>query len=380
MPEAKQVLLVDTWGHGGLSAFCRNLAAGLSRLGCVVDVYCFSKDWAFEDAIRSVSRATFKPPASFISVIACGGYDVVHASTCAVGYPFSVPARASRAGFEGRLVVTAHYLAETELPLSLIDCVTAVSSPVAAALSRRNAVDIRVVQNGIDVEHFSPGEAVDRTPSTDKPILAWIGRAADPYAKDVDGFLYLAASDQTGEYDYWIVDGSPEVSPTMCRLSEWFSRHRLRYERGVSYDQLPDFYRRVAASGGAVVSTSVQEASPLSLLEAWACRCVTVVPEVPGFEHAIEARASVHYRRADGIDGLQRAVRVATEPGGQRRLGEAGFDLARTRYDRDTMSRAYLSLYSDGCGVPLCKQTPTRRLLSKLWVAGDRARQIIRTR
>src|SRR5205823_2600133 len=130
---------------------------------------------------------------------------------------------------------------------------------------------IRVIPNGVDTAEFFPRQLA----APPRPVLAWVGRSADLRQKDVFGFLHLAASLHDQGYDFQIVDAG--AAPDELRLSDWFGE-RVRYRSGLRPDELGLFYSEVAASGGALVSTSAFEGLPFVLLEAAACGCPVIAP------------------------------------------------------------------------------------------------------
>jgi hypothetical protein len=63
---------------------------------------------------------------------------------------------------------------------------------------------------------------------------------------------------------------------------------RLRWFREVEHARMPDIYRSVALSGGCMVSTSVAESFGMAVLEAMACGCPVVVPDIEGLRDLVQ--------------------------------------------------------------------------------------------
>jgi glycosyltransferase involved in cell wall biosynthesis len=56
----------------------------------------------------------------------------------------------------------------------------------------------------------------------------------------------------------------------------------------IAYDDMPFLYNAVAASGGCMVSTSLNESQPMIVLEAMACGCPVIASDVGGLREIIE--------------------------------------------------------------------------------------------
>ena len=142
--------------------------------------------------------------------------------------------------------------------------------------------DISVVQNGLDRLFLQPPET-DEVP--DRPILLWVGRL-DPL-KNWRAFVEIASLIHPGRSARFCLVGG-EKAP---RSEQDSLQHMLRERKldevfewlpSVSHAEMPTMYQRVGRSGGCVVSTSWAESFGMVALEAMACGCPVVVPNVIG--------------------------------------------------------------------------------------------------
>jgi glycosyltransferase involved in cell wall biosynthesis len=179
------------------------------------------------------------------------------------------------------------------------DVVVAVSDILTNDLRSLGVLSVAVVPNGVDTQIFSPGASSQ----SGRPIAAWVGCGSEP-SKDVGGFFALANSGLFPDFQFIMVDGSHESEePT-----NWLPDGGIAMRR-VDWREMPDFYRRVVASNGFLISTSQTDACPMSVLEAQACGCPVVAPRVGGIPQIVRDRVTGYlYDRHTGIEGVRKAV------------------------------------------------------------------------
>jgi len=336
------VLLIDAWGIGGITTFYAHLAKYLAGHGITCDAFCYMDVFADEYLLKPHCRRIFKAPVTLTETLSRGDYDVVHLDTCCFNYPLSAHLHIRRARYRGAVVGMAQQPDELQLPEGVIDELVAVSETSAAALRVKNRQQVGIIDNGIDAQIFCPGPPEHTQP---RPVLAWVGRADDLAQKDVAGFLCLAAALRGADYDFWLLDGAKKPSLLMDRLADWFG-DRVRYVQRLPYDKLPDFYRAVAASGGALVSTSAWEAQAFTVLEAWACGCPTIVPRAKGFEHVERFQAGLIYNRCDALEQIVGSILPMLRDRELRsRLTSRAREVVEQEFTLDRMGGRYLSLY-----------------------------------
>jgi hypothetical protein len=112
---------------------------------------------------------------------------------------------------------------------------------------------------------------------------------------------------------------------------------------------MPRLYREIAASGGCILSTSVREGLPLTLLEAQASGCTVVASDVQGNDECVSAEHGGLLYPA-GMDGDAVAELIRDALGDSRRLREwqrAAAAYARERFGLARMAEHYLRIYAD---------------------------------
>lgn len=140
------------------------------------------------------------------------------------------------------------------------------------------------IYNGIDLERFSP-EGCSAGAAAEKPIVAWVGRGSDLQQKRLGLLAAAAPALMSAGLRLWIADpdGPAKVPESLAKVlgpaAEFWGK--------IDWADMPGFYRRVAASGGAVLSTAAFEGLPLSLTEAQACGCPAIGADVRGVNECV---------------------------------------------------------------------------------------------
>jgi glycosyltransferase involved in cell wall biosynthesis len=248
-----------------------------------------------------------------------------------------------------RLVLTAHKARESAWTYGWTsancDALVAVSHAVRDALQPFTDVPIEVVQNGIDVARFTPDPP--STP-TSPPIVAWIGRGGSPL-KGIEKLAEIAPALHRAGVRLWIIDQhGPEkaaaVYPDAARVLEPLADRWA----GVPFDAMPALYRDIAASGGCVLSTSIREGLPLTLLEAQASACTVIVSDVQGNNECVSA---AHGGLLFPLDARGEAVAemIRDALSNRRRLLERqqlAAAYARDRFSLQRMADRYVGVYA----------------------------------
>lgn len=161
-------------GIGGIETHLAELAAALARLGVEVTVAFkgFRRSGAFEGARSSGVRVVQLDKAALEEYAAKTRVDVLHAHSCGAA-EWGVR-NAEALGL--KLVVTVHG-PDQRLPPSLakVDRVIAVSPETARPLLRLGE-RVRVIENGIDLERFSPACKAGPTGRGEPLSAAYLGR------------------------------------------------------------------------------------------------------------------------------------------------------------------------------------------------------------
>lgn len=337
-----RILLVSSsLAMGGAEIIIRLLADTLLASGHDVRVLSYSSE-GHEEIFGDFpsERLLFQESHSLTATLAADDFDVVHATTwaCAGGLLDAV----SRARFRGSVVVTCH---GTYLPHphdSRASILTAVSMATARRVRPHVNKEVEVVYNGIDLDLFRP---VKRTPQS-RPVILWVGRPHD-LNKDFNGFAALVGALAHSDLDFTVVSADNDERTVSVR--EWFPG-KVQVLRHVVRAELPAVYSAVAASGGMLVSTSLSEGLPLCVLEAMACGCPVVAPDVGGISEVVTNESTgLLYSRSDGIEGLgRRVVALAADAAMRKRIAEGATEQVTSRFSAQAMTARYVALYERG--------------------------------
>ncbi len=360
-----RVLIVIVWDGGGVITAMRNVATHLRDKGVVFSAFCFNglapnSRWGeFCENLYSNREI------SLTQLLVSEKFDVVHILEEAGPAPYSANLWLDRAAFKGGVVCmsqnTIHAMEPEQFAHVYIACSDASRDFMRKFISK---APIRVIPNGVDAEHFQPRPVQPRDVPP-RPVLAWVGRSTDLKQKDVFAFLHLAAAladEKDPGYDFWIADADPE-NP-LLRLCDWFGE-RVQYRNQLTRDQIASFFNQVAASGGAVVSTSAFEGLPFAMLEAAACGCPIIAPRAPGFEYIRDGTSGLLYDRRDGVCELKKCVSRLKDPAVRQALVNGAATDIKSIFNSRTMADGYYSAFVDA--IESARVTQNRR--ARAWDA-----------
>lgn len=281
----KVLLTNHNFSVGGVKSFMYSLSSALQTAGHHCELFFFEKAPA-EHFVPANFKTHFGDLADFVRLVKSEGFEVVHANN----YSWWTGISAARE-IGAKVIVTSHGrvgIGKWTFGWNSADCdaFTACSNWVAKELQPHTDLPIKVVLNGIDTAKFKPAGQV--TPHQN-PIVAWVGRGDDLKDKRIDRFAAIGPRLHDAGLRLWVADPCGEEK---LALKDPLAAATLRpvAERwgGVPSDQMPAFYREVAASGGCIVSTSSSEGLPLTLLEAQACGCPVIAPDVRGVNECVD--------------------------------------------------------------------------------------------
>jgi glycosyltransferase involved in cell wall biosynthesis len=241
-----------------------------------------------------------------------------------------------------KLVITAQTAACPVWTSANCDALVACSGWVAREQQALTDIPVQHIPNAVDTTAFSPGNGRDGG----SPIIAWVGRGSDLASKRIDRFAAIGPAVARAGFRVWLADPDgpqrvpPEAAEALLPIVDFWGfvpRHRM-----------PAFFRRVAASGGCVVSTSRAEGLPFALLEAQACGCPVVGPNAPGVNECVEpAHGGVLYPlglEAADLAGL--ILDAISDRGAMQWRREACVRYIRGRFGLQRMAQGYLRVYA----------------------------------
>ena len=355
------ILLTNTTCKiGGVSTFLVSLHDALVARGHRCRLF-FFEHGPMEAHLPPRCEVHFGTLADCLRLVSHERIDIVHANN--VDWPTGLSA-VRRVG--AKLVLTAHKVREHAWTYGWTsrscDALVAVSTWIKDGLQPFTNVPIHVVHNGIDTHRFHP----DERSSTSPPIVAWVGRGSAP-RKRLEAFAAVAPLLHRAGLRVWVID---QQGPDACAHVPAETVHTLRTvaERweGVRFEEMPLTYQEIAASGGCVFSTASMEGLPLALLEAQACGCVVIAPDVLGTSECVrpEHGGILYPFGAAPEDLAALAIARLRDRGEVRERASQAAAYVRANFSLATMADGYLTIYESS--PPRTATSPRQTWLSPL--------------
>ena len=272
-------MLCDT---GGVSTWMLEHARELERRGVECDFWFLQKSSRLAE-FEATGHATLGPISALAAMLETGRYDVVHVDSgglLAELVAHIAPPRTT-------IVASIHGSLARMFDRHNCTALVAVSQGMADLNQPLTDLCIDVIPNGVDLSRFS--EDGPSHEGSGGPILAFVGRTTAP-VKDFPRFTRIAQQLVERGFRAWVADAHgadwEKLADRGCaaipieRWSRW------------SHDEMPEFYRSVARSGGALIMTSWHEGLPYAPMEAAACGAPTFGPDVVGVREAIVSGAT----------------------------------------------------------------------------------------
>jgi glycosyltransferase involved in cell wall biosynthesis/SAM-dependent methyltransferase len=193
---------------------------------------------------------------------------------------------------------------------------------VDAALSTPKPVV--VIPNPVDGTRFnlrSPFAPARISLKPGGPILLWVGRLENDKnpdefieigeellkAKPSMRFLVIGDAGSKTEYLAYTERLRAAISP------QWLDRYT--FCQSVPYVDMPDVYSMVAHSGGCLISSSLFESAPMTIIEAMSCQVPVVSTEVGGVGELVCDRQTGRLYKSGNISGAVEAIEDLLEGG-----------------------------------------------------------------
>ena len=361
--DSMKILLAYEWCEvGGVEAFMVSLAEVVRERGHQCELF-FFEHGPMEQRLPADFVAHYGDLAECMKLVRSRGFDIVHANSSDWRLGISAVRSAG-----ARLVITAHGMVVPGWNSTNCDAFVSCSGWQAEEQKAFTDIPIHAVLNGVDTDKFKP--AAD-APPTSPPIVAWVGRGIDMTHKRIDRLAAIAPALHRAGLRLWLADpyGPEEVEKVAPEAARTL-REIAGFWGAVPKEGLPAFFQEVAASGGCVLSTSVREGLPMALVEAQACGCPVIGPDVRGVNECVDpAQGGLLYQ--SGMEPGQLANLVIDTLRDTQRMRwrrETCARYAREEFSLERMARDYIRIYHETLDNSERKSAPVG-IRARLWLA-----------
>jgi glycosyltransferase involved in cell wall biosynthesis len=330
---------------GGIETWMIALASRLRARGIECELF-FFQHGPMEEFIPASCPAHFGDVGALLKLVQAGRFGLVHAHSGDITHGIAAVRRAG-----AKLLINTHGWVFPGWTSANCDAIVTGAQWQAEKQRELTDLPVRHIRLGIDTEVFRLGAAESSTP----PIVAWVGRGAALIQKRIDKLAAIAPHLREAGLRLWLAEANgaeaveeaaPATASVLSPLAEFWA--------GVSRDKMPDFYRKVAASGGVLLSTSSYEGLGLSCVEAQACGCPVVAPDVVGVNEAVrpEHGGTLYPFNLPARQVAQLVIDLVRDHEEKQRRIELCTRFARAQFSLDRMTDEY---------VQVCEEMLVRR-------------------
>ena len=166
--------------------------------------------------------------------------------------------------------------------------------------------------NGIDTVQFTN----TRPPVESNPIIGWVGRIE--HNKNWREFIQIYSqlvSENSNLHAWFFLDSIVFNPEDMAEFKELLNTNPSMKNCHVFYDiphaQMPDYYSKIASSGGFLCSTTITEGFGYAILEAMCCECPILTTNSDGISSFVfHNRTGQIYQQGDIQKALSEAQKI----------------------------------------------------------------------
>jgi glycosyltransferase involved in cell wall biosynthesis len=380
----KIVLANDECTIGGVETWMVSLAPVLKAMGHECELF-FFRHGAMERYIPEDCKAHFGNLGDLLKLVEARRFDIVHANSTDW---HSGIAAVRKTG--AHLILTSHGRTISAWTSENCDGFASCCRWQVGEQEEFGDISVEVIHNGVNTERFKPKEDLPRTAP---PIVAWVGRGNDAKQKRIDKLAEVAPFIKAAGFRLWLIEphGLEAVEEVLPGVGHALAPH-ADFWSGVPMERMPDLYREISASGGLILSTSSFEGLPMSLLEAQACGCPVIGPDVQGVNECVDPEhGGILYPFDTEPAELARLITETLRD--TERMGLMRAACARRMRDYfslERMAHDYLRLYQQALGKdrrPLAairswlrraRRLSWEQYVEQNWTAGDRQYELSR--
>lgn len=345
---------------GGIETWMVALSSALRERGHTCELFFFHRG-AMEEHLPIGCVAHFGDLGDLMRLVEERKFDVVHAHSGDFTLGVSVVRRLG-----ARLVVTSHGWIIPGWTSLTCDAFVGASRWLAEGQKPLTDLPVRMITLGIDTDEFAPDDA---PAPTSPPIVAWVGRGTAVEQKRIDKLAAVAPALKQAGLRLWLAEasGAEKVKAVLPGAAEVL-QPLADFWGGVAREEMPDFFRRVAASGGLVLSTSGYEGLGLAYVEAQACGCPAIGTDVRGVDEAVrpEHGGVLYPFDAEADDVARLVIDTLQDEEGMKRRRAQGIKFAREQFGLERMTNEYIEIYEDVLKARRALATGLKRRLAVL--------------
>lgn len=340
-----KILLAYEWCQvGGVESFMVDLSGMLRERGHQCELFFFERG-PMEKLIPADRLVNFGDLTDCLKLVQSRGFDIVHANSS----DWRIGIAAVRT-VGARLVITAHGMILSGWNSTNCEGFACASRWQAEEQKAYTDLPIYTVYNGVDTARFKPSSQTVSVASDSRPIVAWVGRGTDMVHKKIDKLAAIAPALKQAGLRIWIADpyGPEEVAKVVPEAAQILSKE-ADFWGLVPKDELPQFFRDIAASGGCILSTSRIEGFGLVLAEAQACGCPAIGPDVRGVNEVVDpAYGGMLYPFEIEPEQLAKLiVDTLRDSEGMKQRRELSARFAREKFSLERMAEEYIKIYQE---------------------------------
>ncbi|MDV6028732.1 MAG: glycosyltransferase [Phycisphaera sp. RhM] len=224
---------------------------------------------------------------------------------------------------------------------------------------------VHVIRNGVDCERFEPNEAHRREVREElklDPESQLVGIVAALRSEKNHSLLVRAAAQLRDRHPqlHWLIVGDGPERGAIERLAEELQVADRMHLLGTRHDT-----PRLLSALDVFTLCSLNEASPVSILEAFACEVPVVASDVGSVGETVIDQRTGRLFASEDLDAMSQAIeQLLGDPALRRRMGQAGRDLVLRTGSLESMVAGYqnlaTSLYHRACPqqAPVAKADP----------------------
>lgn len=257
------------------------------------------------------------------------------------------------AQFNGKVILECHTTYEAsltylgELELENLSCIVVPSEFQKRIVKRmlKHNTDIVVVPNTVDKNKFYPIEQME----IKKPILGWVGRLDEHKNWKMFIKIIKACVDNDIDITGYVIGGKGSGDEAINELKELIIRYKIgAYITWLPYIEngnMADIYSKIGQSNGCMINTSKCESFGMTIVEAMACRCLTIANDFEVAYEIIEHEKTglviemEEYNMEEILEGIRKIINDSIT---REKMIEAGYKECSQKYDAEIAWSKYI--------------------------------------